>query len=347
MFRTAVGKSYPLRLGVLALTVFVGEGCTTKEKTQVHPANPYWELAWKAANTIPSPIDVGTTKAQICDAAALSGQLELLGKWRADEQVPWVRVSCDLSRAYAEALYGKAENHDALLQTTVNEAKQIDEWDQSRITNPLLKAHVAGLWQKSQDFQAMKKWILEDELKRMPMAAQFFCDWLTLQRQHAKGDITHNASIRPIMDLLMAQRQKYLPAQRIRLFAVLSPFLKGTPWEATVRQEVGEQEMPLSKADCETLLIISRIHAGLGALDKADALITRAQGMIEANETGDCLAPWALLAEAKAAAGRTPAEIAQALDLGLQRASDRPGYFKPVAIALTYAMRAQLEMWTK
>ena len=59
--------------------------------------------------------------------------------------------------------------------------------------------------------------------------------------------------------------------------------------------------------------------------------------------TGDCLAPWALLAEATAAAGRTREEVNQAFEQGIMRSSDRPGYFKPVAEALTYAMRAQHE----
>ena len=69
---------------------------------------------------------------------------------------------------------------------------------------------IAELWQKSQDFEATKKWILEDDVKRMPVAAQLFCDWLTLHRQHAKSDITRETNVVQIIDLLMAQRNIYL-----------------------------------------------------------------------------------------------------------------------------------------
>ena len=347
MFGTAFCKIKQIYVGVLALTVLSWAGCASKNETQVQLANPYWELAWKAANTIPSPIDAGMVKARICEAAALSGQTGLLGKWSADEQTLWVKVSCEISHAYAEALYGKVETYEALLQTAVLEAKQLDEWEQPRITAPLLKAHVAGRWQKSQDFQAMKKWIFEDEAKRLPVATQFFCDWLTLQRQLAKSDITREANVMSIMDLLMEQRHKCLPAEQLHLLAELSPHLRGTPWDSTAQQEIGELEKATPKPDCETLVNVSRIYAGLGKKEKADELITRAQTMIEAKDTGACLAPWALLAEAKAAAGRSREEINQAFEQGIVRSYDRPGYFKPVAEALTYATRAQLETFER
>ena len=330
-------------LEAILSTAFIMGGCSPQRETRVPPANPYWELAWKAANTIPSPLDAGMTKARICEAAALSGQTGLLEKWSADEHVLWVKVSCDISHAYAQALYGKVETYEALIRTAVTAAKQIDEWDQSRITAPLMKAHIAELWQKSQDFEATKKWILEDDVKRMPVAAQLFCDWLTLHRQHAKSDITRETNVVQIIDLLMAQRNKYLPAERVRLFAELSPLMKGTSWESTVRQEIGDLEKATPKLESETLLKLSRIYSGLGMKEKADELISRAQVMSEAKDTGDCLAPWAMLAEAKAAAGRSREEINQDFDLGISRSNDRPGYFKPVAEALTYALRARQE----
>lgn len=343
MLEGLFGRGHLIGVGALAWTVLSGGGCTPQSETPARRANPNWELAWKTARTIPSPIDAGLVKAQICQMAALSGQTGLLEQWRAEEQVPWVKVSCDSARAYAAAIWGTPENHDALLQSAVTAAKQIDEWDQMRITTPLARAHIAGLWQRSHDLEAMTQWILADEAQRMPVAAQFFCDWLTLQRRHAKGDSTHNARVMPIVDLLMAHRQHTLPAQRMRLFAGLSPFLKGTPWEATVRQETGELEMSHSQVDCETLLIIGRIHAGLGVREKADDLINRAQALIESQETGECLAPWAELAETMAATGRSREEVARIFEAGILRSSDRPGYFKPVAEALTYAKRAQHE----
>ena len=347
MDRTTWCKQSRFVLGAVLMTALLTGGCAPEKETQVQHTNPDWELAWKAASAIPSPIDAGMAKARICEAAALSGQTRLLGKWSADEQVVWVKVACDISHAYAQALYGKTETYEALLQTAISEAKQIDEWDQSRIAAPLLKAHVAGLWQKAQDFQAMTKWISEDEAKRMPVAAQLFCDWLTLHSQHAKSDITHEANVMPIIDLIMAQRQKYLPAERVRLFAELSPLLKGTTWESTVLREVGELEKTAPKLECETLLKLSRIYAGLGMKEKADELITHAQVMSEAKDTGDCLAPWAMLAEAKAAAGRSREEVNQTFELGISRSNDRPGYYKQVAEALTYAIRARQETMEK
>ncbi len=339
MFGRVFGKGYPIGLGVLALTVWSG-GCAPKNEKQVNRANPNWELAWKAADTIPSPLDAGTTKVRICNAAALSGQLEQLEKWSAIEQERlWVKLACEIEQAYAEAIYGKAEKHDSLMQTVVREAKKIDEWDQIHLTNPLLVAVVAGRWQKSQDFQAMKQWISEDEINRMPAATRFFCDWLTCLRQRAKED----ANRVPIMELLMGKRLNFPVVERLRLCADLAPLLRGTPWDSTVQQEIGELEKTTSKPDCETLLDFSRIYAGLGKKEKADELISRAQAMLEAKDTKDCLAPWAMLAEAKTAAGRGHEEIAQAFELGIQRSSDRPGYFKPVAEALTYALRAQHE----
>ena len=348
MFGTANCKKYPIGLGVLALTVLSGGGCASKNETQVQLANPYWELAWKAASTIHSPIDSGTTKVRICDAAAQCGQLGLLEKWCASEQdLLWVKLACATTHAYAEALYGKAEKHEALMQMVAREGKKLDEWDQQHLTNPLMSAIVAGRWQKSQDFQAMKKWLFEDEVHRMPAATLFFCDWLTSIRPPAKGGVMHGANVMPVMEMLMEQRLKFPVIERLHLLAELSPHVCGTPWDSTVRQELGELEKTSPKPDCETLVSLSRIYAGLGKKEKADELITRAQAMIEAKDTGACLAPWAMLAEAKAAAGRSREEVNRAFEQGIARSSDRPGYFKPVAEALTYTLRARFETFER
>ena len=339
MFGRVLCKGYPISLGVLALAVLSG-GCAPENRTLANRANLNWELAWKAADSIPSPLDAGTTKVRICNAAALSGQFELLDKWCAIEQERvWVKLACEIEQAYAEAIFGKTEKHEVLMQTVVRDGKQLDEWDQQRITNSLLAAIVAGRWQKSQDFQTMKKWIFEDEVHRMPAATRFFCDWLTCLRQHVKED----KNMLLIVELLMGQRMKFSVVERLRLCAQLAPLLHGTPWDSIVQQEIGQLEKVTLKPDCQMLLDFSQIYAGLGKKEKADELISHAQAMIEAKDTGECLAPWAVLAEAKAAAGRNSAEITQAFELGIQRSSDRPGYFKPVAEALTYAMRAQHE----
>ena len=123
--------------------------------------------------------------------------------------------------------------------------------------------------------------------------------------------------------------------------------LRGSQWDSAIQEDTDKLEQSYDKPDCETLLGLSRIYAGLDKKEKADELISRAQAMIEVKDTGDCLAPWAMLAEAKAAAGRNSSEIAQAFEQGIQRSSDRPGYFKPVAEALTYAMQAQHEALMK
>ena len=355
MLDAALCKKQVARLGIIAMTLLCGGGVSPPKETKVFHENPYWELAWRAANTISSPIDAGTTKAQLCNAAALCGRAGLIERWKADEPVLWVKLTCDVARAYAEALFGNAEKHEMILQATVHEAASVDEWDQMRITTPLLKAYIAGLWQKSQDFQMMKKWIFEDDVKRilgddvkrLPAAALVFCDWMTLLQQRARGDIAPTPNLVAIMDMLMEQRQKFATAERLRMFASLSPLLRGSRWDSTVQQEPGEVEKTTPKPDCETLLEFSRIYAGLGKKDRADRLITRAQKMIEAKDTGDCLAPWALLAEAKRAAGRSREEVNQTFEEGISHSNDRPGYFKPVAEALTYATRAQYETQEK
>jgi hypothetical protein len=346
MLERILNKGYPISLGVLALAVLIG-GCAPEKKTQANRPNPHWELAWKAANTISSPFDVGTTKAWICNAAALSGQKELLDKWIADEKVPWVRITCEISRAYAEALFGKAEKRKELLQAIVQETKEIDEWEQKRISKPLMKANVAICWQGSQDIQLIKKWMSGEDENRILAASQFLCDWLTLLTHGATNGVACETNTIPILELLMAQRQKRAPFEQLRLLAQLSPLLRGSQWDAAVQEDTVKLEQSYDKPDCQTLLDFSRIYAGLGKKEKADELISRAQAMIEAKDTGECLAPWAALAEAKAAAGRDSAEVAQAFELGIQRSSDRPGYFKPVAEALTYAMRAQHETLAK
>lgn len=69
----------------------------------------------------------------------------------------------------------KAEKRNALLQAIVQETKEIDEWEQTRIMKPLMKVNFAGCWQASQDLQLIKKWMSGEDENRIRATAQFFC----------------------------------------------------------------------------------------------------------------------------------------------------------------------------
>ena len=299
-----------------------------------------WARAWKTASEISSAHDVGKTKARIFTRAAVVNREDLLQKWSDAETVAWVKASCDVARAYSAALYGTPERHQALLQDAVRTLKTADEWDQDRLSKPMLKAFVAGLWQKEQNLDALTRWIADDELNRMPAALHFFSDWLTRLQCRTQDDISQDRVTADILDLMMTHNRKFAPNERLQLLARVAPLLKNTKWKQPLLDEFEKIETNEDGLDFESLLNISRIEAGLGAVDRANATIACAEQMLQAGQTGDCLAPWAYLAEAKRSAGRGKEEIAATLQVGLTRAGDRPGYFKAIAEALTWASLA-------
>ena len=305
-------------------------------------ADDCWGRAWQAASEISSAHDAGRIKAQVAARAAVANQKDLLRKWGEGEAVVWVKASCEVARAYAEALHGTPERHQELLQESVRLAKTLDEWDQARLTKPTLKTFVAGLWQRDQDLAALTRWVAEDEINRMPAALQFFSDWLTLLQSKTQDDITQDHTIADILDLTMTHNRKFAPNERLQLLARVAPFLKNTTWRQPLLDEFAVVEADSNSLDFESILTISRIESGLGAIDKADARITRAGQMLQASDTGDCLAPWACLAEAKRAAGKDKNEIEAAFDTGITRADERPGFLKKIAEALTWCARAPL-----
>ena len=299
-----------------------------------------WVRAWKAASEISSAHDVGKTKARIFARAAVANREDLLQKWSDAETVAWVKASCEVARAYSAALYGTPERHQALLQDALSTSKTVDEWEQDRLTKPMLRAFVAGRWQKEQDLDALTRWIAADELNRMPAALHFFSDWLTRLQHGTQDDISQDRVAADILDLTMTHNRKFAPNERLKLLARVAPLLKDTKWKQPLLDEFERIETNEDGLDFESLLDISRIEAGLGAIDRANEKIACAENMLHAGQTGDCLAPWAYLAEAKRSAGHDTKEITATLKTGLTRASDRPGYFKTVAEALTWASLA-------
>jgi hypothetical protein len=301
-----------------------------------------WTKAWEAAGAISSPHDAGSAKASISALAALNNQKTLLRHWRETEAAPWVGIYCEIMESYCEALHGSHGRHLALLRGASGRAKAVDEWDQTRLARPALKVLVAGDWQKDKDFERLTTWIAEDEINRMPAAIHFFCDGLLKKKicdgSHEKkteaDGIFNNVPISDILGLAMENVHKFSPHERLTVLARIAPLLASTKWAVPLSNELDamEGEIPF-----EALLDFSRIEAGLGNLEKADARIARAEQMIEAGETGESLAPWARLAEAKIAAGRSHGEIVKTFETGIARAGDRPGYLKGVAEALTWA----------
>ena len=305
----------------------------TSPRREAGQASPRWVKAWEAAGAISSPHDAGAAKAGIAALAAAANQGALLRGWRGAEVAPWVGVYCEIMEAWCEALHGSRERHLALLLDASNRAKAFDEWDQDRLAKPALRAMVAGDWQKDKDFERLKAWAYEDELNRMPAVIDFFGCGLN-ENKTVAGGIFDNAQVSGFLELAMGNIGKFSPRERMKVLARIAPLLASTKWAEPLAAELEGMGEELA---FEALLDIARIEAGLGLADRADARIARAERMLEAGETGDCLAPWARLAEAKIAAGRKHGEIMKTFETGIARAGDRPGYLKGVAEALTWA----------
>jgi len=318
---------------VLALAL----ACVGVHATEVLPSGR-WEEAWQASGAIASPHDEDAVKMTLFTAAAVNNHAALVEGWRAAETMNAVNIFGEMAEAYREALHGSGERHQALLLNATQRARLlIDEWDRDRLAKPMLRTVIAGYWQKEQDVERLKAGIAVDEINRMPAAAHFLCDWITA-RQETAGDLS--PAVTAILDHVMENIHKFSPHERLRLLARLAPFLKSTAWAERLAEESAAIE---ETGNVEILLNVSRIDAGLGNVEKANERLARAEALIEAGKTGDCRAPWAMLAEAKIAAGRSHDEIVRTFETGMARASDRPGYHKAVAEALTLAAWAQYE----
>jgi len=291
-----------------------------------------WDEAWQASGKISSPHDEDAVKMTLFTAVAVNNHAALVERWRAAETVNIVNIFGEMAEAYREALYGSGERHQVLLLNATRRARLlVDEWDQDRLAKPMLKIIVAGEWQDAQDVERLKQWINEGEVVRMPAAAHFFCDRVMR---------CTNAATSVVLDMIMENNHKFVPRERMALLARLAPFLKSTPWAGKLTEELGTME---ETDNVEMLLFLSRIDAGLGNVEKANERLACAEALIEAGKIGRCQAPWALLAEAKIAAGRSHDEIVKTFETGMARAGDRPGYRKAVAEALTLAAWAQYE----
>ena len=311
----------------------------TSSRREAERTSSRWMKAWTAAGAISSPHDAGVTKAELSAMAAVSNQGVLLRGWCESESSPWVAIYCGVMEAYREALYGSRERHLALLRDASDLATALDEWDQARFSKPALRALVAGDWGKDRGFERLTTWIAEDELNRMPAAIHFFCDGSS-GRKEADG-IFDPVSTAAFLDLVMANAHKFAPGERLKVLASVAPLLVATKWAEVLGREVDAMEGTWTNLPFAALLDVSRIDTGLGNSARADARIARAEQMIEASETGDCPAPWASLAVAKIAAGRSRGEIIAVFETGIARAGERPGYLKDVAEALTWAAWAQ------
>ena len=313
----------------------------TSLRREAEQTSSRWMKAWEAAGAVSSPHDAGVVKAELGAMAAVNNKGAVLRGWCEMESTPWVAIYCGVMEAYREALHGSRERHLALLRDASELATALDEWDQARFSRPALRALVAGDWRMSQNFERLTTWIAEDELNRMPAAIHFFRDG-SCGRVVADG-IFDAASTAAFLDLVMTNAHKFAPGERLKVLAGVAPLLVATKWAEVLGREVDAMEGTWTNLPFAALLDVSRIDAGLGHFARADARIARAEQMIEAGETGDCPAPWASLAEAKIAAGRSRGEIIAAFETGIARAGERPGYLKDVAEALTWAAWAQFD----
>lgn len=329
------------------------------EKSEEKCAEPLksalWSAAWQCAASVSSPIDAGRTKIALAEKAAQAGGSRYLETAVESDREAWVRGAGLALEAVSAALDGDMPCAEQKMKDAQACEKRVNEW---RL--PILQAEVRKgegaliLTEKAAggaNVTMLREWTEAAPADRTGAAAWVCAEWVARKGR----TISEDGPVRTVILAALDYAAKLYPWDRFAVLVRVAPQMRArgmaeeaeSAFERLVGPVENNGDRILSTNQFETAVSAARVAGALGKRGEADGLLCSAEAFFHGRRTGDARAPGMLLAEARGELGGTPDAVKQAWLDGLDRAGDRPGFCRSVAVALTVGgMAASPCAWT-